>query len=203
MAYDLLHVLAIRELEEAENEIRRIPRVLRFRKNPFELEEKKFVRLYRLNKQLTADLIASLRGFVRESPRSSALNLETKVLTTLRFYAGGPYQSFVGQDEYTSMDQSTVSRCITEVTHAINAHLMDRWVTFNLSRRSMASLRQRFFEKYGFPGTIGAIDCTHVAIIAPPVDNPVYRERDYFNHKRYHSINVQLETVATLKSLGY
>nr|CAD7415122.1 unnamed protein product [Timema poppensis] len=35
-----------------------------------------------------------------------------------------------------------------------------------------------------------------VAIVAPPMEDGRYRERAYFNHKKYHSINVQLVIVA-------
>lgn len=52
----------------------------------------------------------------------------------------------------------------------------------------------RFYETQNFPGTVGCIDCTHVAIIAPK-DNPVYPESSYMNRKGYHSINVQLVSV--------
>jgi hypothetical protein len=44
-----------------------------------------------------------------------------------------------------------------------------------------------FFEKFNFPGVIGLIDCTHVAIVPPSED-----EHLYVNRKHYHSINVQL-----------
>lgn len=36
-------------------------------------------------------------------------------------------------------------------------------------------------------GTIGAIDCTHVSILAPKS-----HEEAYVNHHGYHSINVQM-----------
>ncbi|XP_063239317.1 putative nuclease HARBI1 [Bacillus rossius redtenbacheri] len=133
--------------------------------------------------------------------RTTALSVETKVLSTLRFYAGGPYQSNVGQDVYTAMHQSSVSRSISEVTNAINQHLFRRWVRFDLNPASTAALKEMFF-KYGFPGVIGAIDGTHVAIVAPPVDDPVFNERAYFNYKRYHSINVQLVCDANMKILN-
>nr|CAD7428792.1 unnamed protein product [Timema monikensis] len=35
-----------------------------------------------------------------------------------------------------------------------------------------------------FSGIIDAIDCTHVAIVAPPTEDGRYIERDYFNHKK-------------------
>lgn len=48
----------------------------------------------------------------------------------------------------------------------------------------------RFYQKFGFPGVVGCVDCTHVAIVAPNnIDN---NEHVYVNRKQYHSINVQL-----------
>ncbi|XP_025764329.1 putative nuclease HARBI1 isoform X1 [Oreochromis niloticus] len=40
----------------------------------------------------------------------------------------------------------------------------------------------------GFPNVIGTIDCTHIAIKAPPGPN----EEDFVNRKGVHSINVQM-----------
>lgn len=48
-----------------------------------------------------------------------------------------------------------------------------------------------FMEKFDFPNVCGAIDCTHVAIIAPPVDHPITPAIAYYNRKGYYSINVQ------------
>lgn len=42
------------------------------------------------------------------------------------------------------------------------------------------------------PGTIGAIDGTHIAIVAPPKNDVLYPEHAYINRKRFHSINTQL-----------
>ncbi|XP_063232343.1 putative nuclease HARBI1 [Bacillus rossius redtenbacheri] len=39
----------------------------------------------------------------------------------------------------------------------------------------------------GFPGVIGCIDCSHIAIVRPSIN-----EAAYFNHNRFHSINVQV-----------
>lgn len=49
---------------------------------------------------------------------------------------------------------------------------------------------RRFERVVGLQGVLGAIDCTHIAIGAP-------RElrEDYYNHKKFHSINVQMVSV--------
>ena len=47
-------------------------------------------------------------------------------------------------------------------------------------------IKQAFFAKNGFPGVIGCIDCTHIRIQAPRIN-----ENDFVNRKGYHSLNVQ------------
>lgn len=51
-------------------------------------------------------------------------------------------------------------------------------------------LYSRFYEKHRFPGEVGCIDCTHVAVVAPNEN-----EHIYVNRKGYHSINVQLVSI--------
>ncbi|XP_062342185.1 putative nuclease HARBI1 [Osmerus eperlanus] len=48
-------------------------------------------------------------------------------------------------------------------------------------------VKQGFFAVDGFPNTIGAVDCTHIAIKAPSLN-----EFNYVNRKGFHSINVQI-----------
>lgn len=59
----------------------------------------------------------------------------------------------------------------------------------------------RFFQKYNFPGIIGCIDCTHVAIFPPKINDDHYPEHIYVNRKNYHSINVQLVNMHIIISL--
>lgn len=48
-------------------------------------------------------------------------------------------------------------------------------------------MKQSFFNNYQFPGTIGAIDCSHVAILKPIIES-----HNFLNRKGYYSLNVQL-----------
>lgn len=45
----------------------------------------------------------------------------------------------------------------------------------------------RLMQKFRFPGVVGCIDGTHVAIV-----RPLQNEQIYFNRKQYHSLNVLL-----------
>lgn len=47
-------------------------------------------------------------------------------------------------------------------------------------------------QKFGFPGVIGTIDCTHIAIIAPSIEDPVRPALPYYNRKGFYSLNVQM-----------
>ena len=50
----------------------------------------------------------------------------------------------------------------------------------------LCSIRDGFQSKWGFPQCIGAIDGTHIPIIAPK-EHPL----DYYNRKGYHSVLMQ------------
>ncbi|KAK9708080.1 DDE superfamily endonuclease [Popillia japonica] len=47
-------------------------------------------------------------------------------------------------------------------------------------------------QRYNFPGIVGAIDCTHVAIIAPSENDHNRPAIAYYNRKDYYSLNVQM-----------
>lgn len=51
-------------------------------------------------------------------------------------------------------------------------------------------------------GVIGAIDCTHVAIFAPPIHCPVRPARLYMNRKGFYSINVEAICDSNLKFMS-
>lgn len=53
-------------------------------------------------------------------------------------------------------------------------------------------------QERGFPGVVGAIDCTHVAIIAPTTE-----EHNYLNKKDFHSKNIQVICDHRLKNLKH
>ncbi|XP_054259753.1 putative nuclease HARBI1 [Macrosteles quadrilineatus] len=57
--------------------------------------------------------------------------------------------------------------------------------------------------RYRYPGTIGAIDGTHVAITSPPKNDPEHPEHIiYVNRKNFHSINTQIISDSERKILS-
>lgn len=94
----------------------------------------------------------------------------------------------VGQDNLLAVSQATCHRILRNVILAMDKYLLGRFVVFPTTDAELARIKQRFFQQFNIPGVIGAIDCTHVAILSPSKDV----EHVYLNRKGYHSKNVQL-----------
>lgn len=105
----------------------------------------------------------------------------------INFFAKGGYQRATGDNFIANVSQSSVSRCIHCVTNAINQTLLRRWVRFPMTAVERCNAREKFNNApQPFEGAIGAIDCTHINIIAPKD-----HEEAYMNHHGNHSLNVQ------------
>ncbi|XP_039302812.1 putative nuclease HARBI1 [Solenopsis invicta] len=126
-----------------------------------------------LSKAATVQLINELIPFMPVVQRQTAIPPHLQIFATLHFVASGSYQRKVGQDFLSCMSQTSISVSIHATINALN-RIMGQWI--------------QFFEKTGFPGIIGAIDGTHIAIFAP---NTV-REHLFINRKLYYSLNVMI-----------
>ncbi|KAG0717178.1 putative nuclease HARBI1 [Chionoecetes opilio] len=82
--------------------------------------------------------------------------------------------------------QASVSRIFNDVVVAL-ANKAVQGVKMPATEQHRRATAQDFARIRGFPRVIGTIDCTHIAIKAPSID-----EHLYVNRKRYHSLNVQV-----------
>jgi len=88
----------------------------------------------------------------------------------VRFYTTGCFQRPVGEQWGISMSQTSISRCIHKVTNAINDLIFRQWVQFPITPESRHLARMQFQNAHQpFEWIIGAIDCTHVAILLPKI----------------------------------
>ncbi|GAB6024191.1 hypothetical protein CHUAL_014235 [Chamberlinius hualienensis] len=95
----------------------------------------------------------------------------------------GPFKK---TSELFGIAKSTAWRCLFNVCDAL-IYLNDQegiitWPSGGRARQ----IQMEFQQKYGFPGTIGAIDVIHIKIIAPKVD-----PESYINRKKFHAICLQ------------
>ncbi|KAB0795114.1 hypothetical protein PPYR_04886 [Photinus pyralis] len=195
----LLHMLQQAD-ERYQVNLRR--RTLRDASNPMTMPESTFMSVFRLSRELAQDVIDELSPHLRQERGPTPIPIYLRILVALHFYGQGSYQKGVGKDYHLAMSQSSVSRCIAEVTDAINEVMVDR-VNFPTTFQQKNAEKLKFAQiLHGFPGIIGAIDCTHVAIQSPPVHHPEYPAIVFYNRKGYYSINTQIICSADLKILN-
>ncbi|XP_028395313.1 putative nuclease HARBI1 [Dendronephthya gigantea] len=119
---------------------------------------------------------------IRDTKRNFSLIPDVQVLIALRFFASGSFLQVIG--DTFGVDKSTVSRVVRDVCLALSnkREQFIRWP----SNQEKEKIKNGFYDMANFPGVIGCIDCTHIRIQAPHLN-----ENYYVNRKRYHSINVQ------------
>ncbi|XP_019217520.2 putative nuclease HARBI1 [Oreochromis niloticus] len=189
---DLLRVLeGIPELVVFLRLIRRvfrIQRILRDRQDPLAQRDSVLIERYRFSREGIIYLTNLLDPYVKSSThRSWALTTAQTVCIALRFFASGTFLYAVGDAQ--NIGKSAVCRSIRKVYLALK-HFLGVFVVFPSHLRPQV-VKQGFFSIAGFPNVIGTIDCTHIAIKAPPGPN----EGDFVNRKGVHSINVQGPTM--------
>lgn len=185
------------EDEERQRHLRQQRRFLRDQSDPFSLPDQRFKDLFRLNKDLVQYLFVNLRHHLEDPIRISKVSKETRILSALRFFATGNYQRGNGEECLISISQQIVSKCIQEVGEAISEHLGNEWVSFPVNDNKKREIKVGFMQQAAFPGIIGSIDCTHVAVISPTQE-----EHNYVNRKGFHSKNVQIICAHNLEILS-
>ncbi|KAI4455790.1 hypothetical protein MML48_9g00001729 [Holotrichia oblita] len=161
-------------------------RILRDASDPFSLRDENFIETFRLTKDMARHVLGEIEPYLVNTQNPVAVPNLLKLLVALHFHATGCYQRPVGQNYMLNMSQSKISRIISEVSLAIG-HIANQWIRFPRTPAEKQQIKGRFMEQTNFPGTVGAIDGTHVALIAPSVE-----EHNYLNRKGYHSKNVQI-----------
>ncbi|KAB0797450.1 hypothetical protein PPYR_08444 [Photinus pyralis] len=126
---------------------------------------------------------------MRDSARTTAIPKGLRFFAALHFLSHGSYQRGVGQDYLTSMHQTSVSRCLTEVTDIL-VQVLGHLIKFPETEVEKNQEKQRFVDSGGFPGIIGCIDCTQVAIIAPKTEDPEMPGVVFYCRKQYYSLNI-------------
>lgn len=161
--------------------------LMRSDNDPFLLSDTEFQNLYRVTKDMANYLVVRLSPYMAHSLYPRAVEPKLRIFAALFFYGTGSYQRVVGQNFQLPMAQNTVCKCVKEITDLIIEHLANEWIVFPHTNFQKTHIKYTFMDKTRFPGVIGAIDGTHIAIL-----KPIEEEHNYFNRKGYHSKNVQI-----------
>lgn len=189
----------LREQERQRENLNLIRRrtLLRRDNNAFDLPDRRFIELFRLDKELARNLIELLRPHLNEREHIRGISVEDMVLCALRFYATGSYQRCLGENYNFGMGQSTIHKYIHIVTNAIHDNLVENNIKFPTTEEEHNINKGEFLARWGFPGTIGVVDGTQIAILRPHVE-----EHNFLNRKGFHSINVQIICDHNLKIIN-
>ncbi|KAL2082806.1 hypothetical protein ACEWY4_022624 [Coilia grayii] len=176
---------ALALLEDIANRAIRRERVFCDRADFLAHDDTWLISRYRLPRTALLELCAQMGPHLeRRTRHNQAIPVQVQVLSVLGFLATGTFQREIG--DRSGISQSTFSRILPDVLRGI-IRLCPRLIRFPYSAQEQQEVMEDFLRKTGFPNVIGAIDCTHVAIRAPHVN-----EYMYVNRKKFHSINVQL-----------
>jgi hypothetical protein len=86
------------------------------------------------------------------------------------------------------VSQSTVSRAINATLDCLTSpRVVAQFIKFPQNPPDIHRIQEKFYSIARFPGVVGAIDGTHIQIIAPRE-----YENEYVNRHHYHSINTQV-----------
>ena len=81
---------------------------------------------------------------------------------------------------------SNVLRAVRDVSIAL-CDIAGQYITWPSTDVQMNRIKTGLYDIVHFPGVVGAIDCTHVRIQAPPLNY----EYAFVNRKGYYSKNVR------------
>ncbi|XP_035852271.1 putative nuclease HARBI1 [Sander lucioperca] len=172
-------------LEDAYYAPLRRERVFQDRRDLLNESDEWLMSRFRLPRHLLLEMCNNLEPYLqRETRRSRALPVPVQVLSTLGFLATGTFQREIAVR--SGISQHTMSRMLSSVLAAIRT-LIPQYIQFPYDNAQQTMIKRGFYEIAGIPNVIGAIDCTHVRLKPPSVNDYAY-----INRKNYHSVNVQI-----------
>ncbi|XP_054709044.1 putative nuclease HARBI1 [Uloborus diversus] len=188
--YDLFALEDLEILEMIERRPRTRPN--RQSNDLYDKDEVDFRKRYRFNKETVYHLISTLHlELESETTRNDALSAAEKILAALRFYATGTIQLNIG--DLNKISQPSACNAINEVSKSL-ASLSGQYIYLPQTEEERLQVSQKFFEKFGFPSVIGALDCTLIRIKSPGGE----RAETYRSRRGKFSLNVQTVSDADL-----
>ncbi|KAL1479372.1 hypothetical protein MTO96_051899, partial [Rhipicephalus appendiculatus] len=146
-----------------------------------------FLQHFRLVKPTVRYLCEEVAEELGRSART--LSVEQQVLCALRYFATGSF-STAENDGTFGVAQAAVSACVLRVAKAIvRVGTRRKWVHFPRTPQDKAIVKRVFRRNGAFPGVIGCVDSTLIAIKEPECDDEAF----FMNYDvGYHALNVMV-----------
>lgn len=113
--------------------LRQVQRHLRDEADPFNVPDYFFFWHYRMTKSCVTFIIEELTERCVDDFIAPSIPMYLKVLCALQFYGHGCFQKPTGMNYYWPLSQSSVSRCLQQVTDLICIHLTPTLVKFPIT----------------------------------------------------------------------
>lgn len=157
-----------------------------------------FKRIFRLSRP-TFDTI---KGFLQDCHElvvegqggREPISVEKQLYVTL-WYLGGS-DSIIRIADRFGIAESSVVVCRNRIIDTILNNLKSKFINWPHAEVLEQTI-DKFHQRNGFPGVIGALDGTHISIKAP-TENP----QSYINRKGYYSLQLQAVCDSDMKFLN-
>lgn len=165
---------------------KRKQRVHKPRTTYLSLTEEECLQKLHLPRQVVTEVCYLLADDLSSKAASTpySIPVAVRVIAALHFFATGSKQSPLGC--IGGISQSAVSAAINAVSQGLVRHAA-KFIQFPNTAESQAQVKKEFMDKFGFPGVLGVIDCTHVELRAP-----IKNAAMFVNKTGSHSINIQI-----------
>lgn len=114
-----------------------------------------------------------------------------KVLSSLYFFANGSFQTQIGDCNTLNVSQPSISRAMAFISRILVQNLAEQYVKFPSNENEITRVTEGFRIQDQMPCILGALDCTHITIIKPNIQEAEHHPRHYRNRKKFYSINVE------------
>ena len=148
-------------------------------------DDERWITMFCMTKPAVQNLAALLKPIVQKKDTKYCLAIPVLVRVACTLFKLTHGASLFICSKMFAMDRSTVSTVLRDVVYAINVTLRSEiaWP----SREKLVETELGFYDVYGLPGVLGAIDGTHVSI-----SKPRFGSTDYYYFKSGgYSLNCQ------------
>lgn len=120
---------------------------------------------YRFLKEILKDLCHDSGPILeQQTNRMNRIPVQSQLLLTLGFLTTCTFQCEI--EDRSGISQPMLSRIMPSVLDAMIS-LLPKYIQFPWTNQQEAKIKQEFYAIVRFPNTIGALDCTHIAIKTP------------------------------------